>query len=154
MEEKELNLCELLKGHEGEEFYLLDCGNVILDVIQTNNLRGDSVTFLSLHSTNFDSGSIIINPNGKRKVYGSVILYPSRALYEKYTLDPYSAWMEWKEERNPNKKYRLSINWTINEMENEDDYNIEDYGHFYVDCKTKEEADDAVESIKELVDEA
>lgn len=103
-EEKELNLCELLKGCEGEEFYLLDCGNATLDGVQTNNSRGDSVTFLSLHSTTFDSGSIIINPNGKRKVYGSVILYPSRVHYEKYPLDAYSAWMEWKKNNHKTPK--------------------------------------------------
>lgn len=101
----DLSLCELLKGCEREEFYLLDCGNATLDGVQTNNSRGDSITFLSLHSTNFDSGAIIINTNGKRTVHGSVILYPSRALYEKYPLDAYSAWMEWKESRKP--KYIL-----------------------------------------------
>ncbi|MDE7345376.1 MAG: nitrile hydratase subunit beta [Muribaculaceae bacterium] len=107
MEEKELDLTQLLKGCEGEEFYLLDCGNATLDGIQTNNSRGDSIKFLSLRSTNFDSGSIIINPNGKRKAYGSVILYPSRALYEKYPLDAKKAWDEWASERKP-KRWRAN----------------------------------------------
>ena len=105
MEEKELNLCKLLKSCEGEEFYLVDCGNATLDGVQTNNSRGDNVTFLSFHSTKFDSGTIIINPNGKRKVYGSVILYPSRALFEKYPLDAPQAWREWADSRKP--KYVL-----------------------------------------------
>lgn len=118
----DLNLCELLKGCEREEFYLLDCGNAILDGVQTNNSRGDSITFLSLHSTNFDSGTIIINPNGKRTVHGSVILYPSRALYEKYPLDARAAWMEWKESRKP--KYILQAEIRLISLDGRD---VEDW---------------------------
>lgn len=160
MEEKELNLCELLKGCEGEEFYLLDCGNATLDGIQTNNSRGDSIKFLSLHSTNFDSGTIIINPNGKRKVFGSAILYPSRAFYEKYPLDAYSAWMEWKEARKP-KRWRAKQYekyWYLDRRfiaksciagpnESFDNTNYENGNYF----RTKEEAEQATEAVKEAL---
>lgn len=159
MEEKELNLCELLKGCEGEEFYLLDCGNATLDGIQTNNSRGDSIKFLSLRSTNFNSGSIIINPNGKRKAYGSVILYPSRTLYEKYPLDPYSAWMEWQSERKP-KRWRAEEGeeyWRLtdcgdveNEVDSRDgwDNNCYQFGNYF---RTEEEVQQVAEAVRECL---
>ena len=35
------------------------------------------------------------------------MLFPSRALYEQYPLDPYTAWMIWKEEQK--KEYGLGV---------------------------------------------
>ncbi|MBD5367234.1 MAG: hypothetical protein HDR82_09620 [Bacteroides sp.] len=104
---EEPNLCELLKGCKGEEFYSLSHGEVILDNIRTNPCRGIS-EFLVLYSKHYDSGSIFINPNGKTVNYGSILLYPSRALYEKYPLDAYSAWMEWKEAKKQ-KRWRAEV---------------------------------------------
>ncbi|MCM1142103.1 MAG: hypothetical protein NC453_26330 [Muribaculum sp.] len=103
---KELNLCELLKGHEGETFFSLAYGEVNLDEIRRGTQRGDAPDFLCVRATTFDSGTIIVNPNGKLRNTGVVDLVPSRALYEQYPLDPYTAWMKWQEEQ---KKYILQI---------------------------------------------
>ena len=106
MEEKELNLCELLKGCEGEEFYSLTHGDVKLEVIHTPEVN--KPTYYLLIRPGFRVGREVILSNGKRDMSGVVILYPSRALYEKYPLDAYTAWMEWKESRD--KKTYMQIN--------------------------------------------
>lgn len=132
MEEKELNLAELLKGCDDEIFYNPLLGNVTV----TPSIDGK---LLHVHQGGF---TVDIAPNGTDND-GNMALFPSKELRD---------WIEWKKSKNT--KYRLNICWNINKMENEDDYNIEGYGHFHVECKTKEEADDAIESIKELVNEA
>lgn len=92
MEEKELNLLELLKGCEGEMLYSLIDGEVKL-----KQLTDDVICqYHKYHRSGYLSGCALD---------GVCQLYPSRALYEKYPLDPYSAWMEWKEARKP-KRWR------------------------------------------------
>lgn len=98
-EAKELNLCKLLQGHEGEELFSLAYGVVVLEEIRRGTQRGDSPDFLCVRATTFDSGTIIVNPNGKLRNAGVVDLVPSRALYEQYPLEPLKAWMKWKEEQ-------------------------------------------------------
>ena len=103
MEEKELNLCELLKDCEGEKFYLLSRGYMTLAEI-TRNHPIDSC-FITL----VGKGTVHLYQTGKEvNNEAIVILYPSRALYEKYPLDAYSAWMEWKESRD--KKTYMQVN--------------------------------------------
>ena len=94
------------------------------------------------------------NPNK-----GGCILWPSEELYEKYPLDPYSAWMEWKEARKP-KRWRAEIGeiyWRISAKGNTsvtEEYNTEtddycyNYGNYF---RTKEEAEQAAEIIKDAL---
>ena len=102
MEEKELNLCELLKGCEGIEIFNIEKGADVIAEVDDNTIS-------------------FVNPNGRGNIVyigksvrtypsGSALFYPSRALYEKYPLDAYTAWMEWKEERKPKR-------WTPKEGE-------------------------------------
>ena len=85
MGEKEPNLCELLKGCEGMEVYSLlegiafirNVGNALITTMENNNYG--------------EKGNIYVG--------GECLLYPSKALYEKYPLDAYSAWMEWQVEK-------------------------------------------------------
>lgn len=84
MEKEKLNLCELLRNCEGEEFYSLIDGEVKLRQLTDEIMCRDEVMYLL--SCSLD---------------GVILLYPSRELYEKYPLDAYSAWMEWKESRKP-----------------------------------------------------
>lgn len=98
MATKELNLCELLKEHEGETFFSLAYGDLILDGIHEIPL------YLKFRSPVVDSGTIIILPSGKQNKAGIVSLFPSRILYVKYPLDPDTAWAEWAEWAEENKK--------------------------------------------------
>ena len=96
MEEKELNLCELLKGCEGKRFYLLSRGYTTLKGIIWNKDTCDYSIVLT------GKGRIELYCTGKETNNEAVvILYPSKELYEKYPLDAYSAWMEWAEARKP-----------------------------------------------------
>lgn len=111
-ETKELNLCELLKGHEGEYFYVPICGTEIEikkihDTFIVFNLDKEEGCTIECDckgqqhiGTIDDCGkfSVISYPNGH------CMVFPSRALYEQYPLDPYTAWMKWQEKQN---KYLL-----------------------------------------------
>ena len=85
MEEKELNLCELLKSCEGMEVYSLlegiafirNVGNALITTMENNNYG--------------EKGNVYVR--------GECLLYPSKELYMKYPLDAYSAWMEWQVEK-------------------------------------------------------
>lgn len=90
MEEKELNLCELLKGCEGEKFYSLVVGECVLNgVVQSGTLYP-----IKLNSSFYVE-------DGRFTLAGAQVVYPSRALYEKYPLDAKKAWAEWAESRKP-----------------------------------------------------
>ena len=90
MEVKDLNLCELLKGCEGEEFYSLMHGKV-----RFMTIGADGFVMFDLPE------SFSVYDNGKYDLNAEVIIYPSRALYEKYPLDAKKAWDEWANERKP-----------------------------------------------------
>ncbi|MDE7442147.1 MAG: hypothetical protein K2M69_08280 [Muribaculaceae bacterium] len=100
MEEKELNLVELLRGCEGEEFYSIVYGNVTLEVIHSPEVD-DLKYYLLTRPNSCRIGRDLVYPNGKVDANGAILLYPSKELYEKYPLDAYAAWMEWKEARKP-----------------------------------------------------
>lgn len=95
METKDLNLCELLKGCEGQSFYSPCYGDVDLIEVLNDRIIISSVANDKKHTL------------GKRgKHYAGFaecmcMLFPSRTLYEQYPLDPYIAWMKWKEEQMP-----------------------------------------------------
>lgn len=150
MEEKELNLCELLKGCEGETFYSDVFELVILTKV---NLVGNFLTI------NWNRLELNLYSSGSKVKGNRCILWPSEELYEKYPLDPYSAWMEWKEARKP-KRWRAEIGeiyWRISAKGNTsvtEEYNTEtddycyNYGNYF---RTKEEAEQAAEIIKDAL---
>ena len=154
MEEKELNLCELLKGCEGERFYLLSRGYTTLKEIIWNK---DTCDY-----------SIVLTGKGRIELYSSgkevnneaaVILYPSKELYKKYPLDAYSAWMEWQEERKPKRwraeygetYYSLRDSFTVcDQYENNDSDNDcawSNYNYF----RTPQLAEQAAKEVKECL---
>ena len=85
MEEKELNLCELLKSCEGMEVYSLLEGIAFI-----RNVCNALIT--TMENNNYGE-------KGNVYVRGECLLYPSKELYMKYPLDAYSAWMEWQVEK-------------------------------------------------------
>ena len=91
VEAKQLNLCELLKGCEGQSFYSPCYGDVDLIEVLNDRIIISSVANDKKHTL------------GKRgKHYAGFaecmcMLFPSRALYEQYPLDPIVAWTEWQE---------------------------------------------------------
>lgn len=93
VEAKQLNLCELLKGYEGQSFYSPCYGDVDLIEVQNDRIIISAVANDKKHTL------------GKRgKHYAGFaecmcMLFPSRALYEQYPLDPYKAWSVWQEEQ-------------------------------------------------------
>ena len=161
MKEKELSLCELLKGCVGKEVYSLlegvtfirNVGNALITTTENNNYT--------------EIGSIYAG--------GVCLLYPSKELYEKYSLDAYSAWMEWKEARKPKRwRAKSSAGVAVSECEG----HWEDYSYWYItsdgvisqdeetNCKadnlryelgnyfrTKEEAQQAAEVIRKVLQE-
>lgn len=97
MEEKELNLCELLKGCEGEKFFSISVGEIIFkaiydydDTFNIRTIRKDAVG--NEYNVNFHS-------DGRRNKSGLPDLYPSEDLLKKYPLDAKKAWDEWAETR-------------------------------------------------------
>ena len=91
METKELNLAELLKGHEGEEFFLTTMGTVIF--------HGVSEQSIQFKPNKTAKDTYLLSSTGKMRDNGVILAYPSRVLYEQYPLEPYTAWMKWKEEQ-------------------------------------------------------
>ena len=91
METKELNLAELLKGHEGEEFFFSTMGTVIF--------HGVSEQSIQFKPNKTAKDTYLLSSTGKMRDNGVILAYPSRVLYEQYPLEPYTAWMKWKEEQ-------------------------------------------------------
>lgn len=92
--EKELNLVELIGDRDGIHVYCPTCGEVTLQAWD----RGKNTKPLIFAQTDT---SIVVRTfaNGKAYVSGECVIFPSRALYEQYPLDPYTAWMKWQEEQ-------------------------------------------------------
>lgn len=93
MEAKELDLTQLLKGCEGEEFW-----SPMFDAVKLSRIDIDDNKPLMF---NWKDGVIYTCPNGVMYRNTLPIIYPSRALYEKYPLDAKKAWDEWANERKP-----------------------------------------------------
>ena len=103
MEEKELNLCELLKGCEGEEFFSISVGKVTFKAIYNyddthlvRTIRKDAIG--NEYNVNFYF-------DGRRNNAGLQDLYPSEDLLRKYPLDARAAWDEWASVRKPKRWY-------------------------------------------------
>lgn len=93
MEEKELDLCEILKGYEGELIYSLVYGDMVVEAVTDTGVRA--------YMDDEDKYSELFKSNGKLISTAECILYPSRDLYLKYPLDAKAAWEEWQEEQKP-----------------------------------------------------
>lgn len=147
MQAKELNLCELLKGCVGETFYSRAYGEVTLNEIVRDD-RPNSQE-IKVYTSDPQSDRIWFLRNGRKHKNGEIDLYPSRALYEEYPLDAYSAWMEWQESRKP--KYILAVkisSWYDGDDGRED----EEYGdNEWFRFKTEEEARQAAEAVRETL---
>lgn len=161
MEEKELNLVALLRGCEGEEFYSIVYGNVTLEVIHSPEVD-DPKYYLLTRPNSCRIGRDLVYPNGKVDANGAILLYPSKELYEKYPLDAYAAWQEWKEARKPKrwraKKYqgyyyidiiggRIVTKYDTDEREEPDNNKYDSYNYF----RTEEEAQQAAEVVRETL---
>lgn len=77
----ELNLCEILKGHEGEIFYSPICGNIILDKITKDNII--------LYSIN-KMFKFTFNKNGTYYSFGEIMIFPYKDQYD---------WNKWIKEQ-------------------------------------------------------
>ncbi len=151
MKVKELNLCELLKGCEGEKLYSISHGELTVDKINE-----DSVTMTYEGAL----GVIVFHSNGKFYSRSDFCtLYPSRALYEKYPLNAYSAWMEWAESRKPKrwraeegKQYYYLDSCITSTLEVDEcvwgDNTRYDKGNCF---KTREDADKAAEEVRKTL---
>ena len=151
MEENELKLCELLKGcSKGEKFYSRCFGTLKFERIREDEL-------LIFRDTT--GVTMLYHPSGKYYKDGEVDVYPSKELYEKYPLDAYSAWMEWKEARKP-KRWRAKNGegyWRLNVMgeaviavEHNTDVDNDGYnfGNYF---STEEEAQQAADVIRKTL---
>ena len=87
MEVKELNLCELLKGHEGETFYFgeIDRNVTLKEIKKFKNGRGYLVV-------TYCNDNYLIRNDGKWYEYGDISLFPSKDQRD---------WNKWIEEQKP-----------------------------------------------------
>ena len=93
MEEKELNLCELLAYQDLSGTY-----SPIYGEVRVTDIACDSLVITPEHSSD---NNIELFPDGRFSKNGDCLLFPSRALYEKYPLDAKKAWEIWASERKP-----------------------------------------------------
>ena len=140
-ENSQLNLCELLKGHEGELFYSLIHGTIVLSKI-------DNTVPYPLYFKIKDRGAVYSAHGHYDNLYekdATVVLYPSRTPYEQYPLDPLKAWQKWKEEQ---KKPFICIHWGEADCNGDEE---EDYtGNTYF--RTTASRDKAIEEIKAIIE--
>lgn len=159
-EDKELNLRELLKGHEGEEFFLLSCGNAQLD-----SIAFDKEYYPFEFKQILSKRTQYVQRTKEGKVYdsGVVDIYPSRTLYEQYPLDAKKAWAIWIEQQTP-KRWRakngeeyywvdstdtdVMVNRTVDKFETTDNKCYE-LGNYF---RTKEDAEYAAKEIRKTLD--
>lgn len=146
MEEKELNLCEILKGYEGEMFYSPCFGDSKL------NSAG-----LPIYIEAIDDGvSYELSSNGLFSNQGVCSIYPSREAFLKYPLDACAAWMEWAETNKPklwrakrqDKYFYLDRRFIVKDSyELESDFDNTNYlnGNYF---RTKELAQQAAEAVR------
>lgn len=131
MEAKELNLVELLEGYEEEIFYHLMYGEVRYKGIDKYGL----IAFT-------DSEIPTIYDDGKYDQDANVVLFPTRALYKQYPLDPCTAWMKWQEEQ---KQWKLRIGYS-----REDSVPIGEIIDLFFHTSTDREQ--AIEEIKAIIE--
>ena len=152
MEEKELNLCELLAYQD-----LCGTYSPIYGEVRVTDIACDSLVITPEHSSD---NNIELFPDGRFGKNGDCLLFPSRALYEKYPLDAHAAWMEWQSERK-RKRWRAKLGekyWVVDielsptwSEEKNDGYDKARYnnGNYF---RTEESAKRAAKMIKELLE--
>lgn len=129
-ENSQLNLCELLKGHEGETFYSPFYGAMVLISISDG--------LLCFQNSNIGI-DLLTNGQSQYAVDGYCAIFPSKALYEQYPLDPLKAWMKWQEEQELR---TLRITLTAPDLER---------NYAEVDFRTSSDRDKCIEEIKEVI---
>lgn len=87
-----MNLCEILKGHEGETFYSPTFGIAILKEISNDYLYIQSVDKV-----------INLDKDGKYDIYGDCILFPSKNQRD---------WNKWIEENKSKHKPKIPKTWS------------------------------------------
>ena len=144
MEEKELNLAELLKGCEGEEFFSISVGKVMFKAIydfddthKIRTIRKDAVG--NEYNVNFHS-------DGRRNKAGLQDLYPSEDLLKKYPLDAKKAWDEWASERKP--KYILQAEMRLISLDGRD---VEDWEQIEIIGVPDIDLSQAAEAVRETL---
>lgn len=159
MEEKELNLCELLKGCEGEEFYSNAYGEVTFVDFIKHSIHGDLI-YIKWHEYEEYYCDAYLFPNGRESSKGMCILWPSKELYQKYPLDPKKAWKVWAEARKSKRWraekdeyfYLITTGGEVGSVQDtySDYYNdLYKLGNYF---RTKEEAQQAAEAVKETLE--
>lgn len=134
METKELNLCELL--HEGDTVYSLIDGESKVEELYEG--------YFDVNGWRFRYDGTF---NGSDKSKAKCLIFPSRALYEQYPLDPLKAWSVWQKEQN---KYVLQFNYrtfTAKEINSETQYPSET-----AVFRTPADRDKCIEEIKATIE--
>ncbi len=151
MEEKELNLLEILTGCENQEFYSPSFGKVTLRKIYKES--GYPLYWYCSY------GDIYTFSDGRICKDSESIIFPSRALYKKYPLEPVKAWKEWSESRKSKRwrakeeelYYWLGSYWNVEcneESMSEEDNMLYDAGNYF---RTETEAEELAEEILKVV---
>lgn len=103
----EINLTEILKGHEGEIFYSPCYGDVKLTEV--------TESYIGLASTN--NGKYVIKSSGKVNDGGEPMLYPSKALSKSFTFeDAWKKMVRIKKYKDIEKALRESREYTPSEF--------------------------------------
>lgn len=123
-----INLCELLKRHHGTIY------SVVHDADVEFKLANGYIELMGIEY--YSNGSMY-------DVAGRCLLYPSRALYEQYPLDPYTAWMKWQEGQRTY-EIKVSIDYCENFMGLVDD--------FMLTFRTPADRDKCIEEIKAIIE--
>ena len=156
-EDKELNLCELLKGHEGEKFFSPISNNPL----KLKAVFGRSLAFFLDEeddlSIDFDGGGRItitsLNDVSQLKYItdpkSQCLLFPSHALYEQYPLDPYTAWMKWQEKQKKQKKHYVSVTVWIDGLGTELVQALDTDNIYF---RTLADRDKCIEEIKAIIE--
>lgn len=158
MEDKELNLCEILKDcSKGTELFSISVGKVYFDDVLNDDLKV-LTTYVDMIGNKY---RVAFFSNGKRNKTGLPDFYPSEELLKKYPLDAKKAWMEFVEANKP-KRWRAELGDTFyclrssfsvcDQYENEDedcDQAWANYNYF----RTESLAQQAAEAVKKTLDE-
>lgn len=143
-ENKELDLCELLNGLEGQSFYSPCYGDVDLIEVHNDKIVISAVANDKKHTL------------GKRGKHCAgfaecmCMLFPSLAIYEQYPLDPYTAWMKWQEEQTI---FHIRIEFQPYEERGEMKCGKMGPLHFNdLKLRTPADRDEAIEEIKAIIE--
>ena len=145
-EEKELDLCELLKHCEGEKFYSPVWREVELSHLFPANNNGNQ-PIVQLRLSNGCLRNIASTGHlswGER--FGNIVLFPSRELYEQYPFDAKKAWQIWADSQKPKSCLHVYWNCTI-----EDDGKVVAFASNHLVFKSKEDAVYAAQEANEYL---